>query len=109
MSKDFKNTVEKGMFRYVVYRQGKTWYAVALEFNLVVSGKDQKAALIELITATGGYVKAVKKSNSRPFALNQKIDREYLDLWNLAVKPEGKTVKSPYTIYSYGAQKIIKA
>lgn len=107
MSKDFKNTIEKGMFRYIVYKQGATWYAVALEFNLVVSGKNSTDAISELFSATSGYVKAVKKSNSRPFALNQKIDKEYLDLWNLATKTQSKSVKSPYTIVNFGAQKII--
>lgn len=96
----FDNTVEKGKFRYIVFQDEGMFYAVAIELNIVVDGTDPTRVLTDLFDTVSGYVDAVKKSNSRPFALNQEVDPEYEEMWkNL----ESKTPKvSPYKIYSSG-------
>ncbi len=34
----YKNTLNKGSIRYIVFKEDDTWYGVALEFNIVESG-----------------------------------------------------------------------
>ena len=95
------NTPEKGKFRHIVFRDGDTWYAVALEFNIVESSDDPKLAFMNLLQAVNGYVQSSKKlKGARYYPLNQKSDPEYEKLWN---ETQGqKQVKSPYKIYSSG-------
>lgn len=100
MKYSFPNTLQKGSFRRIIFKEGKLWNAVALEFNLVVSANDPKVAAIELYEAVTGYLEAVKKSKSRPFALNQKVVDEYEDMWR--VLSQNKKVKSPYTVFDFG-------
>lgn len=96
------NTPSKGQFRHIVFKDGDTWYAVALEFNIVESSDDPKLAFFNLLQAVDGYIKsAIKiKGCSKYDFLNQKADDEYETLWkNLtSLKP----IKSPYQINQYG-------
>ena len=103
----FANTLEKGSYRHIVFQDGKTWYAVALEFNLVVSAAEPVVALVELYEAVAGYLESVKKSKSRPFALNQRADKEYEELWKALTGKKTANVKSPYNIYNYGVANLI--
>ncbi|NOY35410.1 MAG: hypothetical protein GXP44_00560, partial [bacterium] len=43
-----KNSLQKGNVRYIVFKDGATWYAVALEFNIVESGDDPREVLMLL-------------------------------------------------------------
>ncbi len=81
MSNIFKNTIQKGSFRTIVFKEDDVWYGVALEFNLVVDADDPQIALFKLFDAATGYVETVAKSKSRPHALNQIPEKEYSDLW----------------------------
>ncbi len=102
----FKNTVQKGSFRYLVFKEDNIWYAVALEFNLVVSAKNSVEAFSELIEASKGYIEAVKEANFRPFPLNQVPAKEYEDMWKVANSEKKTSIKSPYLIFNYGISKI---
>ena len=102
----FKNTIQSGSVRFIVFKEGSTWYATALEFNITESGDDPREVLMLLLEAMVGYVKSVKKAKIRPFALNQKTDEEYEKLWE---KLENKTytaIKSPYLVYTFGRKPI---
>ena len=95
------NTNKKGKFRHIVFRDGGTWYAVALEFNIVEASDDPKLAFLNLLQAVSGYVKSANKiKGSRLAPLNQKPDPEYESLWNKITSP--KAVKSPYEINMFG-------
>ncbi len=95
------NTPEKGKFRHIVFRDGDSWYAVALEFNIVESSDDPKLALMNLLQAVSGYVQSSRKlKGARFYPLNQKSDPEYERLWKNLHAP--KTVESPFQIYTYG-------
>lgn len=78
----FKNTLQKGSVRYVVFREDDCWYAAALEFNIVESGDDPREVLNLLFEAIAGYLESARKIKARPFILNQVIDKEYESLWN---------------------------
>jgi hypothetical protein len=105
------NTSTKGTFRYIVFKDGNTWYAVALEFNIVESSDDPKLAFFNLLQAVSGYIASAKKiKGSRFQSLNQKTDKEYEDLWeslNFSKKINStKSVKSPYLVNMYGVTTI---
>ena len=95
------NTPEKGQFRYIVFKEGDVWYAVALEFNIVESADDDKIALFNLFQAANGYIQASGKvRGSRHQPLNQIADSEYEKLWNDI--HSNAPIKSPYQIGTYG-------
>lgn len=99
------NTSTKGKFRYIVFRDGNIWYAVALEFNIIESSDDPKLAFFNLLQAVDGYIKSAKKiKGSRFQSLNQQVDKEYEDLWSVLDSP--KPIKSPYLVSMYGVSTV---
>ncbi len=76
-----KNTLQKGSVRYLVFRDGDAFFAVALEFNIVVEGTHPMEALLLLHEAAVGYLEAARKVKMRPHILNQKPDPEYEKMW----------------------------
>ena len=105
------NTPTKGTFRHIVFKDGNTWYAVALEFNIVESSDDPKLAFFNLLQAVSGYIASAKKIKGGHFeTLNQKVDEEYENLWhilNIAKKPNSSNhIKSPYLVNMYGVTTI---
>ncbi len=99
------NTPRNGKFRHIVFRDGDTWYAVALEFNIVESSDDPKLAFMSLLQAVSGYVRSMGKIKGARFdALNQKTDSEYEKLW--AVLHSRKPVKSPYQVDMFGVSTV---
>ncbi len=95
------NTPQKGKFRHIVFKDGDTWYAVALEFNIVESSNDPKLAYFNLLQAVSGYVLSLKKIKGARFnPLNQVTDQEYEKLWSIL--NSSKPVKSPYEINMFG-------
>lgn len=95
------NTPQKGKFRHIVFREGKTWYAIALEFNIVESSDDPKLAFMNLLQAVGGYVASCNKiKGARVSPLNQKADPEYEKLWAILNSP--KSIKSPFEVNMFG-------
>lgn len=95
------NTVKKGRVRCIVFKEGDTWYGVALEFNIVVEGDDKDVVYFELQEAIRGYVESQAKiKGSRAAPLNQKADSEYEDLWdNLQAD---KAIPSPISVSQFG-------
>jgi hypothetical protein len=99
------NTPEKGKFRHIVFKDGNTWYAVALEFNIIESSDDPKLAFFNLLQAVDGYIQSAKKiKGSRHYSLNQETDKEYEQLWKILHSP--KKVKSPYLVNMYGYSQV---
>lgn len=76
-----KNTLQKGSVRYLVFKDGDTFFGVALEFNIVVEGTHPMEVLLLLHEAAAGYLEAARKIKIRPHVLNQKIDPEYEKMW----------------------------
>ena len=102
----YKNTLKKGSVRHIIFKEGDTWYGVALEFNIVEEGDNPVEVMASLFQAIQGYVETARKLKMRPMPLNQKPDKEYQELWD---KLEGrelskKTVKAitPQQVYNFG-------
>ncbi|OIP64453.1 MAG: hypothetical protein COV32_00195 [Candidatus Yonathbacteria bacterium CG10_big_fil_rev_8_21_14_0_10_43_136] len=103
--KAFKNTLQKGSVRYVVFKEKDTYFGVALEFNVVVEGASQIEAIVLLNEAVQGYLESARKSKLRPQVLNQSIESEYEKMWQVAQGNETKKrttrlTKSPYVLSS---------
>ena len=99
------NTTQKGSVRCIVFKDGDTWYAVALEFNIVESSDDPIVAQNNLQDAIQGYVESQRKiKGSRVAPLNQKSEKEYEDLWSILTSK--KPIKSPYEVKYFGVAKI---
>lgn len=99
------NTPQKGQVRYIVFKDGIAWYAVALEFNIVESADNPRIALMNLFDAIQGYVESSKKvKGARVSPLNQQADKEYENLWSIISTQ--KKIKSPFQISTYGVTKI---
>jgi len=92
-------------YRYIVFRDRGTWYAVALEFNIIESSDNPKLAFFSLLQAVEGYIKSVKKIKEPGFQLlNQVADLNYKKMWeNLH---SYKYIRSPYKINMYGVYAI---
>ena len=102
MKMRFKNTLQKGSIRYIVFREENTWYAVGLEFNIVESGDTPREALMLLFESIQGYVESAQKIKARPHILNQKTDSEYETMWQ-AIQ-EGKRPSRP--VYTAGEMNL---
>lgn len=101
------NTPKQGRFRHIVFKDGDTWYAVALEFNIVESGDSPVVAYANLLESAAGYVESVRKVRGlRNYnVLNQKPDPEYEKLWTDLQSP--KPIKSPYQVSSVGYSQLV--
>ena len=102
--KKVRNTPQRGRFRHIVFKDGDTWYAVALEFNIVESSDDPKLALFSMYQAVAGYINSIRKIKGlRSYeVLNQKTDPEYEKLWGILNPSNSVAIKSPYPIDTFG-------
>ena len=99
----YKNTIQKGSVRYIVFEEDRVWYAAGLEFNVVESGSTPQEAILLLLDALTGYVASAKKIKARPTILNQKSDPEYEEMWK---NREDARITSAKKIYSSGEWNI---
>ena len=101
----YKNTLQKGSVRFIVFKEKNTWYGAGLEFNIVESGSTPQEAMLLLFEALRGYIESAKKIKARPNILNQKIDPEYEQVWRALSKPKGKQ-KELKSVFSSGYMNI---
>lgn len=102
------NTTKKGEVRTMVFKEGDTWYGVALEFNIVVEGDEYEMVHFDLQESIKGYVESLKKikgtRTDAPYALNQLAEKEYETMWdNLQSK---KPVPSPIQVKYFGVTRV---
>ncbi|MCX6760003.1 MAG: hypothetical protein NTW46_01520 [Candidatus Nealsonbacteria bacterium] len=102
----YKNTLKKGSVRYIIFKEGDTWYGVALEFNIVEEGDNPVEVMASLFQAIQGYVETAQKFKIRPMPLNQKPDKEYQKLWDKLEENKEKKIDMPENIVNFGYQTI---
>ena len=83
--------------RYIVFQEGGTWYAAALEFNIVESGDDPREVLLLLLEAIQGYINSAGKLKGGSVVLHQDIDPEYEALWERAHEKRSSHLPPIYT------------
>jgi len=98
----YKNTLQKGSVRYIIFKEKGTWYGVALEFNIVEEGDNSLEVMVSLFEAIQGYIETARKLKMRPMPLNQKPDEEYEKLWNKLKEGKKETITKPEQIYTFG-------
>jgi predicted RNase H-like HicB family nuclease len=98
----YKNTLNKGSVRYIIFKEDNAWYGVALEFNIVEEGDDPVSVMASLFEAIQGYIETAKKFKMRPMPLNQKPDAEYEELWNKLQKGKIEKTAKPEQVFSFG-------
>jgi len=102
----YKNTLQKGSVRYIVFKDGDAWYAVGLEFNIVESGTNPQEAMLLLFEAMEGYVASAKKIKARPAVLNQVADSEYENMWRSL---EARKTAPSKSIFAFGERSLVAA
>ena len=70
----YKNTLQKGSARFIIFREGDSWYGVCLDFNIIEAGDTPQEAMLLLSEAIEGYLESARKVKARPYILNQKLD-----------------------------------
>ena len=100
----FHNTLQKGDVRVLIFKKGRNWIGVALDFNIVEVGDDSSEIMIALDEAIKGYVISARKSKLRPSVLNQTAEKEYEDLWDKL--ENNKTIPSPIQVHSFGRRSL---
>jgi len=111
----YKNSLKKGVVRFIIFKENDTWYGVALEFNLVEEGNDPQLVMFSLFEAIRGYVKTAQIYKLRPMTLNQNPDKEYEEMWRkLREVGECRKEKTPSSIdnkeiFSFGYQPLNSA
>ncbi len=104
----FRNTLQKGSVRYIVFKERNKWYAVGLEFNIVESGDDPREVLLSLFEAIQGYVKSALKVKAMPYILNQKAEKEYENLWNaLKGRKRISVDRRIPAVYTFGERALV--
>lgn len=100
------NTPREGSVRCIVFKEGDTWYGVALEFNIVESADDYDVAMNNLQEAIQGYVESQRKIgvSYRLSPLNQKPGEEYEKMWKDL--NAGRPVPSPIDVRYYGVTRV---
>ena len=97
----YKNTLQKGSVRFIIFKEDATWYGVCLEFNIVEEGSTPQEAYMLLNEAAQGYVESARKIKARPHILNQVSDCEYESLWSKLQGAEDQKEKMP-SVFSFG-------
>jgi len=95
----YRNTLQKGSVRNIIFREGKTWFGVALEFNIVETGDDAQEVMILLEEAVRGYLASARKGKLSPIVLNQKSEPEYEKLWSAKNNP--RLIPSPIQVHTF--------
>ena len=108
----YKNTLKKGSVRFLIFRDGGSYFGVALEFNVMVEASSPQEAYIFLNEAAQGYLEAAQKVKLRPGVLNQKTDPEYEKMWdeykNRKVKEKYESIVNKLPIFSAGWLEMVK-
>jgi len=102
----FRNTLQKGSVRYIIFKEDDTWYGVALEFNVIVDGDNPVEVMASLFEAIEGYVETVRKMKMRPHPLNQIPGKEYQDMWRKLEESREEEKPIPQNIYTFGYSPI---
>ncbi len=100
----YKNTLQKGSVRTIIFQEGGDWFGVALEFNIVEHGNDPREVMVMLDEAIRGYLQSARKANLPPYVLNQVTDVEYESLWKKL--ETRKIISLPIKVHSFGMRTL---
>lgn len=106
------NTLKKGSVRFLIFRDGESYFGVALEFNVIVEAANPQEAFLFLNEAANGYLEAARKVKLQPSVLNQKTDPEYERMWqeyqSRKLKEKYESIVNKLPIFSAGWLEMAK-
>jgi hypothetical protein len=94
-----KNTKEKGRFQIFSYfdKKEKTYVAVCLEFNIVLTGNNPAALANEVMFMSLTHIESVKDLDFPVDLLNRPAPKKYWDIFEEIKKTKENTIiESPY-------------
>ena len=84
MKQKLQNTKEKGLFRFVIFREKDNDYcAVCLDLNIIEYGKDPEKLRKSILEAAFSYLEAVRKEKLSDVFLNKLAPKKF---WEKARK-----------------------
>ncbi|MGQ9638819.1 MAG: hypothetical protein ACUVT6_13675 [Thermodesulfobacteriota bacterium] len=101
----YKNTLQKGSVRFIIFKEGETWYGTCLEFNITETGDTPQEAFLLISEAVEGYLESARKIKARPHILNQRPEREYEEMWEALQKRREIPAKK---VFSFGNLSITR-
>jgi len=104
--KTYKNLLNKGSVRYIIFKEDDIWYGVALEFNIVEEANDPMEVMVFLFDAIKGYVDSARRAKLRPATLNQTPTKEYKDLWQKLQSDNAGVFAEKKQVFSFGFQPL---
>ena len=78
----FMNTKKGGVARSMIFKYGKTYRAVCLDFDLVYDCESFKEAERIIKESVISYIKNVHKNNLDDSLLNRHADKKYWDMYD---------------------------
>jgi hypothetical protein len=76
------NTKKSGMARAIIFKSGKVFKAVCLDFDLIEEAKTMTDAENLIKEAVVGYIKNVCKNNLSDELLNRPAKKKYWDIYH---------------------------
>lgn len=72
-----KNTKNKGVVRFFIYKEGAKYVGVCLDFDIIEEGKDVGKLKRSLLEAAQGHVGTVIKEGMNDKLLNRRAPKKY--------------------------------
>lgn len=93
-----KNTKEKGIMEFLIYKEGKTYVGVCLAFDIIEEDDNPVELMKSIIEAAQGHLQVVRKLKMSDELLNRYAPKEYWDKYHQAIAEihGKKRVRSPY-------------
>ena len=103
MKKILSNKKTQGLARILIYRSGKKYIGVCLDFDIVEEANTKEEAVSQIKEATRGYVINVLKNNLDDDLLNRPAAENYWRKYReynrfIAAKNEGRVKKITPTV-----------
>jgi hypothetical protein len=93
------NTKKGGVVRTIIFKNGRSFKAVCLDFDIIEEAKTSREAEKQIKEAIIGYIKNIYKNKLDDALLNRPAEKKYWDMYNqyievLAEKNKKKNVSN---------------
>ncbi|HEY9583675.1 MAG TPA: hypothetical protein VJI66_01775 [Candidatus Paceibacterota bacterium] len=103
-----KNTKEKGVIEFMVYKEGKTFVGVCLTFDIVEEGNDPHKLMESIKEAAQLHLEVVRELGWSDKLLNRYAPEEYWKKYFQAISSTKKPILSPYSFLSLPYPSFLK-
>lgn len=96
-----KNTKEKGVMEFLVYKEGKSFVGVCLTFDIIEEGNDPQKVMESIQEAARGHLETVQERKLSNELLNRYAPEKYWKKYFDALKSteKQKPIPSPYSFF----------